>query len=134
LINSLFLHSKTLKASGLGNYEELLRIIIVGLLGKKGKEIINIDLRRLDYAPSDNFIVCHGDSGTQVKALAESVEEQVEKTVQIKLGHREGLDNAKWILLDYGSVVVHIFQQEARAYYKLEELWGDADIIPIREE
>jgi len=128
------LHIETLKASGLGNYEELLRIIIEGLLEKKGKEIINIDLRKLDYAPSDSFIICHGDSGTQVKALAESVEEKVEKATQVRLGHREGSDNARWILLDYGYVIVHIFQHEARSYYKLEELWGDADIIPIHED
>jgi ribosome-associated protein len=128
------LHRETLKGSNLGNYKDLLQIIVEGLLEKKGKEIINIDLRKLDYAPSDNFIICHGDSGTQVKALAESVEDKVEKAAQLRLGHREGLDNAKWILLDYGHVIVHIFQHEARSYYKLEELWGDADIIPIEED
>jgi len=128
------LQSINLKASGLGNYEELLKIIIEGLLEKKGKEIINIDLRKLDYAPGDHFVICHGDSGTQVRALAESVEEKVEKMIRVKLGHREGLDNATWILLDYGSIIVHIFQHETRAYYKLEELWGDAEIIAIKGE
>jgi len=113
------------------NYEALFTGIVEGLKEKKGKEIINIDLRKLDYAPGDHFIICHGDSGTQVRALAESVEEKVEKAVRVKLGHREGLDNATWILLDYGNIIVHIFQHETRAYYKLEELWGDAEIIPI---
>ena len=128
------MHYKILKSSGLGKQEQLLQYIIEGLQEKKGKEIINIDLRKLDYAPCDNFIICHGDSVTQVKALAESVEEKVSTADQGQLNHREGLENARWILLDYGSVVVHIFQREDREYYKLEDLWGDADIALIKEE
>ena len=128
------MHVNILKSPGLGNYEQFLHLIIEGLQVKKGKEIINIDLRKLDYAPCDNFIICHGDSVTQVKALAESVEEKVSFTDQGHLNHREGLENARWILLDYGSVVVHIFQREDREYYKLEDLWGDADITLIKEE
>lgn len=128
------MHVKTLNAPGLGNYELFLQQIIEGLQEKKGRNIINIDLAKLDYAPCDNFIICHGDSGTQVKALAESVEEKAGAFSDEKLGHREGLENAKWILLDYGSVVVHIFQREDREYYKLEELWGDAEIRLIKEE
>ena len=128
------MHYKTLNAPGLGNQEEFLQLIIEGLLEKKGKEIINIDLRKLEYAPCDNFIICHGESGTHVKALAESVEDKMETVAQIRLGHREGLENARWILLDYGSVVVHIFQHEDREYYKLEDLWGDADVTLIKED
>jgi ribosome-associated protein len=128
------LHVNILNAPGLGNYEQFLYLIVEGLQEKKGKEIINIDLRKLDYAPCDNFIICHGDSVTQVKALAESVEDKVSSTDQGQLDHREGIENARWILLDYGSVVVHIFQHEDREYYKLEDLWGDADITLIKEE
>lgn len=118
----------------MGNYEELLKYIIEGILEKKGKEVVNIDLRRLEYAACDNFIICHGDSGTQVKALAESVEDKLEEKLKIRVIHREGLENASWILLDYGSLVVHIFLKEARDYYKLEDLWGDADITMIHED
>jgi len=118
----------------LGNYEPLLQHIIEGLQEKKGREIINIDLSKLDYTPCYNFIICHGDSGSQVKALAESVEEKVNTALHLKLGHREGHENARWILLDYGSVVVHIFQREDREYYRLEDLWGDADITLIKED
>jgi ribosome-associated protein len=118
----------------LGNYDQFLLLIIEGLQEKKGKEIINIDLRKLDYAPCDNFIICHGESVTQVKALAESVEEKASTAVEFQLNHREGLENARWVLLDYGNVVVHIFQRENREYYKLEDLWGDADITLIKEE
>jgi len=111
----------------------LLNTIIEGIREKKGKEIINIDLKKLAYAACDNFIICHGDSGTQVKALAESVENMVEEALSVRLRHREGLDNAMWILLDYGEIVVHIFQKETREYYQLEDLWGDADITMINE-
>ena len=118
----------------MGNYEALLHQIISGILEKKGKEIINIDLRKLEYAACDNFIICHGDSGSQVKALADSVEGKVATVEGVKLGHREGSENARWILLDYGSIVVHIFRKEDREYYKLEDLWGDADIALIKED
>jgi ribosome-associated protein len=117
----------------LGNHEHLLQYIIEGLQEKKGKEIVNIDLRKLDYAACDNFIICHGESSTQVKALAGSVEDKVEEKISIRVRHREGLENASWILLDYGDIVVHIFLKEARDYYKLEDLWGDADITMVNE-
>jgi ribosome-associated protein len=118
----------------LGNYEQLLNYIIEGLLEKKGKEIINIDLRKLGYAACDNFIICHGESATQVKALAGSVEDKVEEELTLLVRHREGLENASWILLDYGDVVIHIFVKEARDYYKLEDLWGDAEFTLIHED
>ncbi len=117
----------------LGNDDQLLNYIIEGLQEKKGKEIVNIDLRKLDYAACDNFIICHGDSGTQVKALAGSVEDKVEEKLSLRIRHREGLENASWILLDYGDVVVHVFIKEARDYYMLEDLWGDADITVVND-
>jgi len=116
----------------LGNYEQLLHLISEGLLDKKGKEIVNIDLRNLNDAPCDNFIICHGDSSTQVRALADSVEEKALMAGE-RPGHREGLENATWVLLDFGSIVVHLFQRETREYYKLEDLWGDADFTMIKD-
>jgi ribosome-associated protein len=118
----------------LGNSDPLLSLIIEGLLERKGKEFVNIDLRRLDYAACDNFIICHGDSVTQVKALADSVEDKLEDKMQLRVSHREGVENCRWILLDYSNIVVHIFLKEAREYYKLEDLWGDADITMIKDE
>jgi len=118
----------------LGNYDQLLKYVIEGIQEKKGKEVIIIDLRKLGYAACDYFIICHGESGSQVKALAESVERKVEDNLDISLGHREGLENARWVLLDYGNAVVHIFLGETREYYKLEELWGDADITMVKED
>jgi ribosome-associated protein len=112
----------------------LLKYIIEGIQEKKGKEVVNIDFRRLNYAACDNFIICHGESGTQVKALADSVEEKLEDKLKVRVAHREGMENARWILLDYGSAVVHIFLKEVRDYYKLEDLWGDADITMIYDD
>jgi len=118
----------------LGNYELLLQLIIEGLQEKKAKEIVNIDLRKLEYTACDNFIICHGDSGTQVKALAGSVEDKIEEHLNLSVRHREGVENASWILLDYGEIVIHIFVKESRDYYKLEDLWGDANITVITDE
>jgi ribosome-associated protein len=118
----------------LGNSTDLVLCITEAIRDKKGKEIVNMNLVRLGYAMCDNFIVCHGDSTTQVSAIAESIEDKVTRMAHVRLAHREGSEHARWILLDYGSVVVHIFLKEARDYYRLEELWGDADITIIREE
>lgn len=118
----------------MGNNNELVNCITEAILDKKGKEIVDINLMHLGYSICDNFIVCHGDSKTQVSAIAESVEDKVQEIMGIAIAHREGKENAQWILLDYGSVVVHIFIKEARDYYKLEGLWGDADITIIKDE
>ena len=117
----------------LENNEELIKYIVDGILEKKGKEIVHIDFQNIGFGPCDDFIICHGDSGIQNKALAESVEKKVKDHLDLKVWHREGKDVAKWILLDYGMVVVHIFQEETRAYYNLEELWGDARVVLIKD-
>lgn len=118
----------------MGNNDELVNCITKAILEKKGKEIVNMNLMRLGYAMCDNFIICHGDSTPQVNAIAESIEDKVKCMDGVRLAHREGAGNARWILLDYGAIVVHIFVKEARDYYKLEDLWGDADITIIKDE
>ncbi len=118
----------------MANNTHLLDTIIQGIFEKKGKEVINIDLTRLNYSICDNFVVCHGDSGTQVNAIADSVEEKVKKELNVRAGHVEGKGNAQWVLIDFINVIVHIFKKEYREYYKLEELWGDAEIIKIEDE
>ena len=116
------------------NSDKLIGLIIEGILEKKGKDVIKINFEKQDFGPCDNFIICHGDSGIQSRSLAESVEKKVKENLSIRVWHREGSEIAKWILLDYGNVVVHIFQKDTRDYYKLEELWGDADVELINEE
>lgn len=105
--------------------------IIRGLQEKKGKDIVMLDLRNLNSSVTDIFIVCHGDSSTHVEGLARSVEESVENETGEAPVHCEGKQNAQWILLDYITVVVHIFQPEQRAYYGIERLWADAQVREI---
>jgi ribosome-associated protein len=107
---------------------KLLKSIIKGIEEKKGLGITCIHLGQLENAVTDYFIICHGTSKTQVDAIADSVVETVRKEHQEKPWQKEGFENAEWILLDYVKAVVHIFQQKTRDFYKLEELWGDAEI------
>jgi len=82
---------------------------------------------------TDYFIICHGTSRAQVEAIAESVQSEVKKAIGINAWHKEGYDNAEWILIDYFDVVVHIFIEEARNFYKLEKLWADAERTNVQE-
>jgi ribosome-associated protein len=116
------------------NEKILVNTIIEGIREKKGKEIILIDFSGLQYSICDFFIICHGDSNTQVSAIAESVDEKVKISLNQNVSHFEGIQNAQWVLMDYQNVIVHIFQKQYRDYYKLEELWGDARISLINEE
>jgi ribosome-associated protein len=93
---------------------------------KEYKDIVSLDLRKISSSVSDYFIICHADSSTQVRAIADSVEHEMDKVLNEHLWHKEGQGNAEWILLDYVSVVVHIFKTDKREFYGVEELWGDA--------
>ena len=107
---------------------------IFGILEKKGNDIHSLDLRKVDNAVTDYFIICHGDSNVQVSAIAKSVEEEVRKLAGEKPWHKEGYDNSEWVLLDYVNVVIHIFQKDIREFYNLEDLWADAKIKKIASE
>ncbi len=104
------------------------RTIIDCIQEKKGSGIVQINLTKTDNSVCEFFIIAHGDSNTQVKAIAAHIEDYLKKQYKIRPLHTEGYENAQWVLLDYNSIVVHIFQQETREYYKLEELWADAEI------
>lgn len=105
----------------------LLDSIIAGMQEIKAHDIVVMDLRKIQSAMADYFVVCSGNSNTQVQAIAQSVEKETVKTCQDPPWHTEGLKNAKWVLMDYVNVVVHIFDREARDFYALEDLWADAD-------
>ena len=111
----------------------ILDVAIKGLQDVKGENIVCIDLTTVDNAVCDYFLVCTGNSNTQVNALAESVKREVKTTLGENPWHGEGFGNAEWIILDYVNTVVHIFQQEAREFYNLEGLWADAKISKIEE-
>jgi ribosome-associated protein len=107
----------------------LAEAVVKGISDKKGKRITWLDLRNIPGSVCEHFIICEGTSSTQIDALSRSVEEVVEKETGQKPWHSEGKQNAQWILIDYVSVVVHIFQSEAREFYNLEGLWADAKVV-----
>ncbi|MGH2623518.1 MAG: ribosome silencing factor [Sphingobacterium sp.] len=108
--------------------EKLADVVIHGMQEKKGNDIVRLDMREINGALSDYFVICHADSHVQVNAIAKSVEEEVYKAFQQDPWQREGLGNGEWILLDFVDVVVHIFMTEKRAHYRIEDLWGDAQV------
>lgn len=105
----------------------LAAIVVKGLQEKKGCDIVSLNMRSIKTAVSDYFIICHGTSGTHVQTLAESVEAEVKKATGLNPHHREGLENAEWVLIDFYDVLVHVFQPNARSFYQLEKLWADAE-------
>ncbi len=106
--------------------DELISLIIKGIEEVKGNDIEILDLREIENTVCDYFVICSGTSNTQVNAIVNSVNKTVSKAVQEKPWHIEGTDNSEWILMDYVSVVAHVFQKHIREFYDLEGLWGDA--------
>lgn len=116
------------------NTDELLNAIIEGIHRKKGHDIVKINLSKINHTECKYFVICHGNSNTQVDAIARSVEETVEELAGEKAWHKDGYKNAIWVLLDYADVMVHVFQRESRSFYDLETLWADAPIEHVNEE
>jgi ribosome-associated protein len=95
---------------------------------KKGNEIVRLDLRNIHSSVADYFVVCHAESSTQLKAIAQSVEDEVFKALKIEPYRKEGYQQSDWIIIDYFDVVIHIFKTDKREYYGIEDLWGDAEM------
>ncbi|PID93676.1 MAG: ribosome silencing factor [Bacteroidetes bacterium] len=107
--------------------------IVDGLLEKKGKDAVIMDFSKMQNIAFERFIICSGSSTTQVNAIADAIIDSTITQCKEKPWHTEGRNNAEWILLDYGNIVVHIFLPEKREFYKLEDLWADAIMKPIEE-
>ncbi|HPW88267.1 MAG TPA: ribosome silencing factor [Kaistella chaponensis] len=105
--------------------------IVEAMQDTKGEDILIFDLSKIENSVAQTFIICSGNSNTQVSAIAGNIEKKVRNDLQDRPWHVEGNENALWVLLDYVSVVVHVFQRETREYYDIEELWGDAKITKI---
>lgn len=103
-------------------------LAVKGMQEKKGLEVTLVNLNDIHNAITDYFVICSGTSDTHVSSLADSVEEEIKKATGDFPKSREGKNNGQWILLDYVDVIVHVFQKEAREFYSLEKLWGDAKI------
>jgi ribosome-associated protein len=110
--------------SGLST-EVLTDIIIEAIRSKKGESITGLDLAHLNTSICGSFLITDAASSVQVKAIAEFVEDEVREKCSRKPYHREGFENCHWILLDYGDIIVHVFQKPFRDFYDLEELWAD---------
>ena len=108
------------------NFENLINAIVEGMDDKKAQGIVSLDLSGFDGAICSHFVVCHADSTTQVDAISQGVEEKVFEVMHEWPMRVEGRQNSFWVAMDYGDVIVHIFQTELRDYYRLEELWADA--------
>jgi ribosome-associated protein len=114
--------------------EELSQLVVKGMQEKKANNIVVMDLRKVKNAFTDFFVVCSGNSDTQVDAIAESVDKEVWEATKNNPRSMEGKANHEWILVDYYDVIVHVFKKDRREFYKLEELWGDAEFTYIDED
>lgn len=109
----------------------LINTIVDAIQDTKGEDIMVFDLSGIENSVAETFIICSGGSNTQVAAIAGNIEKKVRNEVKERPWHVEGTENAMWVLVDYVSVVVHVFQKHIREYYDIEELWGDAKITKI---
>lgn len=103
-----------------------LRVLADAIQDKKGQDVISLDLRKIEGAIADYFVICNADSTTNVSAIADNVIKEMKEQLGLKPFRMQGLENNFWIILDYGNIVVHIFQTPYREFYRLEDLWADA--------
>jgi len=111
--------------------QQLLKAIKEGMTEKKAQKIVKIDFKNTQNSITDFFMICEAETDKQVEAVADSVERFVRTRTGEKVFHKEGYENAEWIILDYFDVMVHVFRSEFRNSYNLEDLWADAEITNI---
>lgn len=104
-----------------------IKVIADAMLEKKGQDVVSLDLKPIGTAISDYFIVCNADSTSNVVAIADNIEERMIEKCKRKVTRTQGKENAFWVILDYGDIVAHVFQTPYRAFYRLEDLWADAE-------
>jgi ribosome-associated protein len=110
------------------NTDEIMKFIANTADDKKAIDIKVLNLSGISIL-ADYFIICSGKTNTQVKAIARSIIDDLEEEFEIEVRRKEGLDQSRWVLLDYADIIVHIFHQEEREFYELERLWGDAENV-----
>lgn len=114
--------------------KDLANLAVEGIKEKKGKDIAVLDLRKVQGAVTNFFVIASANSDTQLSAIHDSVEKMISDGSGQKPWQSEGRTNREWILLDYGDIVVHLFKKDIRSFYNLEALWGDAKITHIKDE
>ena len=122
----LLANRKRTSAARLTKSSKLIKTIIAAIQDKKGENIISLDLRKINEAVADFFIICEAGNPPQIKAIAENVERKVKEKCEENPWHQEGYKTLQWVLLDYVNVVIHVMQTDTRKFYKLEEMWSDA--------
>ena len=122
-------HRKKKTATRLTRSSKIIKTIIAAIQEKKGENIISLDLRKINEAVADFFIVCEASNQPQVRAIADNVEDKVKENCDEQPYHHEGYKNLQWVLIDYVNVVVHVMLPENRKFYKLEEMWSDASAV-----
>ena len=116
------------KTPRLARTSKFFKAIINAIEDKKGENLVSLDLKKIPEAVADFFIVCQANSSTQIKAIADNIEKEIAEQFDEAPYRREGYQSAQWILIDFVDVVVHVMHPEARAFYKLEELWSDGNL------
>ncbi len=102
--------------------------IVEGIQDVKGKKIVLVDMSHLENYVCTYFVICQGDSSTQVNSITDSIKDHLRTDLHVKPFAVDGYDNAEWVAMDYGNIIVHVFQPEFRNFYQLESLWEDAKI------
>ena len=105
---------------------KIFKTIIKAIQNKKGENIISLDLRKIPEAVADFFVICEATSTTQIKAIYDSIQAEVQESCGEKPYKQEGFQGLQWLLLDYVNIVVHVMQPDTRKFYRLEEMWSDA--------
>ena len=113
--------------------EQIVNKIVEGIQERKGKKIVIVNLNKLKDAPCCYFVICEGDSNIHVNAIATSINDWVRDKIQVKPYATDGFENCEWIAMDYGQIIVHVFQRHTRAFYDLEHLWADADLVRLED-
>lgn len=111
-----------------------LKTIAEAMLEKKGKNVISLDLRGIGTAIADYFVICNADSTTNVVAICDNIDDKMNEKCRRSVVRMQGRENAFWIILDYTNIVVHIFQTPYREFYRLEDLWADAETVKYTDE
>ena len=112
----------------------LLENIINAIQDVKGKEIISLDLRKIDSAICKYFVICTGTSNTHVNSIESNIKKTISRDLGEKPFHIEGNNVGEWVLMDYSDIIVHVFQEKTRAFYNIEDFWGDAKFKNYKDE
>jgi len=122
---ALLANRKRKSAARLTKSSKIIKTIIAAIQDKKGEKIISLDLRKINEAVADFFIICEAGNQPQIRAIAENIERNVKEKCEEDPYHHEGFKTLQWVLIDYVNVVVHIMLPETRKFYKLEDMWND---------